>query len=205
MKSTASVLGLILSTCTAVSLPAQMLDDFESYESSQIVGVSAQSSPWFRIGAATLDNVTVTSNGDRVIAGRLSGQYLVQWPASFGSARYRFESPRDLQACPGFSVMLKSDLPESQTRVRLLINGMDTVYLARAEQALTTDARLFSTTMAEADYERVYGEAAFDQVLRKVEALGFQATHPADAAAAEVSELILIDDLRLLEVSAEPQ
>ena len=195
--------------CLVASTPglrsaAETLDDFEAYESGAIVGPGARSSPWCRVGVATLDNITATSNGSRVITGRQSGQYLVQWPARFGSARYRFEQPRDLSAFRGFSVALKSDVASSGTEAKLLISGAETIYVARASEPVSPAPHIYSTSFDAAAFERVDGSAAFADVLKSVETLGFNVLNAKPEGSDEQSELIVIDDLMLLETDSQP-
>lgn len=202
------VRGFIICSLAAlgsVSASAEVIDDFESYTSEQIVGPSAQSSPWCRIGVATIDNVIATANSARVIDGKQSGHYLVRWPARFGSARYRFESPRDLQNNVGFSLKLKSDAADSGTQVQLLIGGAESVYLAKAGDTLGAEAKRYSVEFDEADFELVYGTASFSEVITQVQTLGFQVTNSTAEGDAEITELIVMDDLMLTETAVEPE
>ena len=201
---TYSALAIVALTA-GLSSPSrsEVVDDFEAYESEQIVGASAQSSPWFRVGVATIDNVTATANASLVIDGERSGHYLVRWPARFGSARYRFESPRDLSGYAGFSLMLKSDVADTQTSVRLLIGGRESIYLVKTAVPLSAEPARFAADFAAESYELVYGLAGFDEVLTHAEALGFQITNATEEGGAEVTELVVMDDLMLDDGSAE--
>ena len=181
----------------------RVLDDFETYKDGQIVGPSATSAPWRRFGRATIDNVVATRNVQKVIEGKVSGQYVVRWPASFGSARYQLDEPLNLRQFHRIAIDLRSDRSDTRTRVRLSIDDGKTSFLTKQRMPVTDAARSFAAVLDRERFERVAGKGSFGEVIERVRAVGFNVYNPKSEDESEVTETLIFDALRLLN-SGEP-
>jgi hypothetical protein len=174
-----------------------VVDNFESYDDGQIIGPSAQSTPWRRFGNATVDNVVATAHPSKVIAGDLSAQYVVRWPAKFGSARYAYAAPTDLRAYAALSLTLRSDQAQSGTVLRLVIDDGETSFLSKASFPVTDQAQRCAVALTAAAFERAAGNAAFDAVLAKIKSIGFNVTNPRTEAQGQLTQVLVFDGLCL--------
>ena len=96
-KFVVTLVGLLaVGTIGAPALADKVVDDFESYNSGQIIGKSWDTKPWRRFGLATNDNVVATGVDGKVISGRRSAEYGAFWPNRFGAIRFAFNKQVDL-------------------------------------------------------------------------------------------------------------
>ena len=90
-KSAITLLGFVaIVLIGAPALADKTVDDFESYNSGQIIGKNWDTKPWRRFGNATNDNVVATGADGKVISGRRSAEYGASWPNRFGAIRFAF-------------------------------------------------------------------------------------------------------------------
>ena len=171
-----------------------VIDDFETYRDGQILGLSYDSLPWLRFGDATADNIVATNRRGKVISGRLSAQYGLFWPNTFGAARYAFTSPSDLSPYRHVSVAMRSDEPATRTMVKLaLTNGYTTFATSRAE-VLTDQEQVLTFELSPDVLVRVDGQEVFEDVIRSVVNIGFTF----QSSEGQYSETVLIDDFQFI-------
>lgn len=195
---------LLVFTALSPAWAEKVVEDFENYSDGQIVGASAKSQPWRRMGNATVDNVVITSHPDKVIDGHLSGYYVVRWPARYGSARYHFDTPLNAETYQAVTITLRSDTKNSKSTLRFAIDDGETSFLSKQSFPITDRIQVFTEQLEPARFERVAGQGSFEQVLSSVANLGFNLENPADENNDEVTEAVYFDSLKLLERKDQP-
>lgn len=182
----------------------RVLDDFESYPDGETVGESAKSKPWKRFGEATMDNLVVTAQEDRVLAGKQSAQYPVNWPARFGMVRYVPETPIDLTQSSAVTVKLRSSNPQTRTKAHLsLTNGKATYESKQAVELAGDETKDLRFALGSEQLTHVDGDAAQSaaDVLRAATEIGFKLVSTGQQG---YKETILIDDVGIIG-AGEPQ
>ncbi len=185
------VAGLSASDGLAESI---VIEDFEAYRDGQIVGGSAVSRPWRRFGVATTDNIVATNRGEKILSGRLSGQYGLFWPNTFGSARLVFEVPADLSSYTAASVAVKSTVPQTTTSIVLAVSNGPTTYHAAVPRAVTDQPQVFTFDLREANMVLVDGNEPYQIVISQVDNIGFTF----QSREGQYAETMLLDDLTLM-------
>ena len=173
-KTATMVLGLVF--VSLVGGPAwadQVIDDFEGYDNGEKIGASFDSVPWRRFGAATNDNVLATGRQGAVISGRLSGQYGLFWPNTFGAIRFAFDNPRNLSTESVVGVKMRSDNPETHTLVTLAITDGRTTYATRHSIPLSGEVQDLVFNIGNGDMVLADGRDSFANVISNVTAIGF--------------------------------
>lgn len=197
--------GWLLTSALATGAYAdQVVDDFESYQHGQIIGLTAISSPWRRFGGATNDNITVNAQEQWQISGTNAALYGVVWPNPFGAIRRAFEAPTDLSPFAAVSIKMRSDRVGGHTQARLAISNGPTTYVSIASAPVDRETRGYVFELGRTKMVCVNGTDSYDTVITSVWNAGFDFHNNED----EQTETIVIDDFMLLdsvpEIEASP-
>ncbi len=176
---------------TSAAMAGKMIDNFESYKGGQVIGKTYNSMPWCRFGAATNDNVLATDRSTKVIEGRLSAQYGVFWPNTFGAVRYGYDRPTDLSAHSLVAVKMKSDNSATKTRVKFAITNGQTTYASRSFKTLTDKVQTLVFEVGAGELELIDGADSYETVIKTAMSLGFNFQSPEG----QYIETIMFDDL----------
>jgi len=202
MLTKSAVIFLGLSAVALIGVPAladKTVDDFESYNSGQIIGKSWDTKPWRRFGNATNDNVVSTGVDGKVITGRRSAQYGAFWPNRFGAIRFAFNKNADLTQYATASVKIRSSNPSTNTRVKLAISDGETTYLTTLGQDLTHKVQTLTFSLDPADHILADGSGSFKDVITNAAMIGLDFT----STSGQYDESLIFDDFELH--NAEPE
>ena len=188
---------VLIAAITAAATDTQALtkiDDFESYKGGQVIGKTYNSKPWCRFGAATNDNVVATTQSDKVMTDRLSAQYGVFWPNTFGAVRYQFDGPTNLSKHKLAAVKMRSDTESTHTQVRLAITDGTTTYAARNFKSLKDKVQHLVFEMGPGDMILIDGSGSYEQVITKAASIGFNFK----STEGQYVETIIFDDFQFV-------
>lgn len=198
MRNELTLFGLVLATAlTAFATSTQALteiDDFESYKGGQVVGKTYNSKPWCRFGAATNDNVVATTQTDKVIEDRVSAQYGVFWPNTFGAIRYQFDGPTNLGKHRLASVKMRSDIESTSTQVRLALTDGTTTYASRGFKSLSDKTQHLVFEIGPGDLILIDGSDSYEKVINNAASIGFNFKNDGS----QYVETIIFDDFRFV-------
>lgn len=184
-------------TAALIGLPAlaedKVIDDFESYNSGQIIGKSWDTKPWRRFGTATNDNIVATGVDGKVISGRRSAEYGAFWPNRFGAIRFAFDKKVDLSKYATASIKIRSDKPTTHTRAKLAISDGETTYLTTLGQDLTHKVQTLTFSLDPADHILADGSGSFKDVITNATMIGLDFT----STEGQYDESIIFDDFEL--------
>lgn len=144
----------------------------------------------------------------RTINGELSGMYAVGFPNRYGAARYRLEAPRDLSMFKAFSFKALSRVKDQEqpaaqslTSVQVSITDGTTSFASTESFPLTREVQTFTTLLAPELFTRTVGQDEFEQVLGRVEQIGFVFTSKTPKSEPYVATIVFDD----LELRGDPQ
>ena len=199
-KSVITLLGFVVVVqLGAPALADKTVDDFESYNSGQIIGKSWDTKPWRRFGEATNDNVVATGVDGKVVSGRRSAEYGVFWPNRFGAIRFAFNKKVNLTEYATVSVKIRSSNPTTHTRVKLAISDGETTYLTTLGQDLTHKIQKLTFSLDPADHILADGSGSFKDVITSAEMIGLDFT----STEGQYDESIIFDDFELHNAESE--
>jgi hypothetical protein len=193
------LMGMCLGGAALMMAPStygdEIIDDFESYKEGQVVGKTYESKPWCRFGAATNDNIVATGRKDKVLNGKLSGQYGAYWPNAFGAARRVWDTPTDISSHKSAEVVMRSDEPTTQTRVRFAVSDGETTYASVDSVALAKEAKTLKFGLSEDDVILTDGTASYAEVMKNAMNVGFTFHSPEG----QYTETILFDNFKFVD------
>lgn len=179
-----------------VALSADLVvDNFEQYLSSQVIGASWQSVPWLRFGPATIDNVLTTADEQLVISGGISSVYTMSWPARFGAVRRVLETPTDLSRFKAAGIKIRSDRPDTATHVKIAVSNGTTTFATIETFPLTTNVQEIVTGITGGEMVRTDGSQNFVDVIKSAKLVGLDFISNMET----YTETVLFDDLILFE------
>ena len=184
--------GVLLTAGLARADGRQVLADFETNTPGDVLAkaAGADARPWRRFGAATADNVVAVDDG--ALAGKVSASYPLAWPGRFAATRLVADKPIDLSHAKTLSLIVKSDVKASVTKLTVQVSDGKTVYECKATQAVTDTATTLKFDLSPAAMTRVDGPPAdLASVLAATTQVGIKLT----SDGTKYSENVVFDDL----------